>query len=171
MPSSFAEFIRRLRPDIVFGADLIAGFPTEDEAMFSNTLRLVDECGLSFLHVFPFSARPRQAARMPQLDRALVKERAAFAPQSGGAPEPPFAGTARQSFPGADGAYGMGRTPGFTKSKSAAKVWGQAANCESAGHQLRRAPPYRRAPAVSDTPKRSMFGRVLGGKAKRRRIR
>ena len=74
----FCRVMRRLRPDIVFGADLIAGFPTEDEAMFSNTLRLVDECGLSFLHVFPFSVRPQTAAaRMPQLDRALVKERAA----------------------------------------------------------------------------------------------
>ena len=74
----FCAAIRELRPDMVFGADLIAGFPTEDEAMFSNTLRLADECGLSFLHVFPFSARPQTpAARMPQLDRALVKERAA----------------------------------------------------------------------------------------------
>ncbi|HXW21402.1 MAG TPA: tRNA (N(6)-L-threonylcarbamoyladenosine(37)-C(2))-methylthiotransferase MtaB [Rhodomicrobium sp.] len=74
----FCKAMRNLRPEIVFGADLIAGFPTEDEAMFSNTLRLTDECGLSFLHVFPFSARPQTAAaRMPQLDRALVKERAA----------------------------------------------------------------------------------------------
>jgi threonylcarbamoyladenosine tRNA methylthiotransferase MtaB len=75
---AFCERMRSLRPDIVFGADLIAGFPTEDEAMFANTLKLADECGLSFLHVFPFSARPQTpAARMPQLGRALVKERAA----------------------------------------------------------------------------------------------
>ena len=68
----FCRAMRDMRPDMVFGADLIAGFPTEDEAMFSNTLRLADECGLSFLHVFPFSARPQTAAaRMPQLDRAL----------------------------------------------------------------------------------------------------
>jgi len=74
----FCEAMRELRPGMVFGADLIAGFPTEDEAMFANTLRLADECGLSFLHVFPFSARPKTpAARMPQLDRPLVKERAA----------------------------------------------------------------------------------------------
>jgi threonylcarbamoyladenosine tRNA methylthiotransferase MtaB len=73
----FCAAMRELRPDIVFGADLIAGFPTEDEAMFANTLKLADECGLSFLHVFPFSARPQTpAARMPQLDRALIKERA-----------------------------------------------------------------------------------------------
>jgi threonylcarbamoyladenosine tRNA methylthiotransferase MtaB len=75
---SFCNTMRELRSDIVFGADFIAGFPTEDEAMFANTLRLADECGLSFLHVFPFSPRPQTpAARMPQLDRALVKERSA----------------------------------------------------------------------------------------------
>ena len=69
--------IRRLRPDVVFGADLIAGFPTESEAMFGNSLAIVDDCGLTHLHVFPFSPRPgTPAARMPQLDRALVKERA-----------------------------------------------------------------------------------------------
>jgi threonylcarbamoyladenosine tRNA methylthiotransferase MtaB len=74
----FCQTMRSLRPDIVFGADLIAGFPTEDEEMFENTLRLADECGLSFLHVFPFSPRPQTpAARMPQVDRALVKDRAA----------------------------------------------------------------------------------------------
>ena len=74
----FCKTVSDLRPGMVFGADLIAGFPTEDEAMFANTLRLADECGLSFMHVFPFSARPKTpAARMPQLDRGLVKERAA----------------------------------------------------------------------------------------------
>jgi threonylcarbamoyladenosine tRNA methylthiotransferase MtaB len=73
----FTETVRRLRPEVAFGADLIAGFPTEDEAMFANTLAAVDECGLAYLHVFPFSPRPgTPAARMPQLDRALVKERA-----------------------------------------------------------------------------------------------
>ena len=75
---SFCDRVRALRPDTVFGADLIAGFPTETEAMFANTERLVDECGLTFLHVFPFSAREgTPAARMPQLDRATVKARAA----------------------------------------------------------------------------------------------
>ena len=75
---SFCKKVRRLRPDVVFGADIIAGFPTEDEAMFSRSLALVDECGLTHLHVFPFSPRPgTPAARMPQLDRAVVKERAA----------------------------------------------------------------------------------------------
>jgi len=73
----FCAEIRRLRPDIVYGADLIAGFPTESEEMFERTLRLVDECGLTYLHVFPFSPRPgTPAARMPQTDRRLVKQRA-----------------------------------------------------------------------------------------------
>ena len=73
----FCTEARRLRPDIVFGADFIAGFPTETEEMFENTLRLVDECGLTWLHVFPFSPRPgTPAARMPQVDRAIIKSRA-----------------------------------------------------------------------------------------------
>jgi len=75
---AFCERVRGLRPDAVFGADLIAGFPTETDAMFENTLALVDEAGLSVLHVFPFSARGvTPAARMPQLPRAVVKARAA----------------------------------------------------------------------------------------------
>ena len=73
----FCQDVRRLRPDIAFGADFIAGFPTETEEMFENTLRLADECGLTWLHVFPFSPRPgTPAARMPQLDRNLIKSRA-----------------------------------------------------------------------------------------------
>jgi threonylcarbamoyladenosine tRNA methylthiotransferase MtaB len=74
---AFCEKVRRLRPDVVFGADIIAGFPTETEDMFARSLDLVDECGLTHLHVFPFSPRPgTPAARMPQLPRALVKDRA-----------------------------------------------------------------------------------------------
>ena len=74
---AFCNTVRRLRPDVVFGADLIAGFPTETESMFQNSLDLVDECGLTHLHVFPFSPRPgTPAARMPQLPRDVVKERA-----------------------------------------------------------------------------------------------
>ncbi|MEO8114076.1 MAG: tRNA (N(6)-L-threonylcarbamoyladenosine(37)-C(2))-methylthiotransferase MtaB, partial [Phenylobacterium sp.] len=70
--------VRAVRPDTAFGADLIAGFPTETEAMFDNTLGLVEEAGLAFLHVFPFSPRPgTPAARMPQLSRPVVKDRAA----------------------------------------------------------------------------------------------
>lgn len=74
----FCKETRSTRPDMVFGADIIAGFPTETEAMFENTLRLIDECGLTWLHVFPFSPRPgTPAARMPQLDGTIIKERAA----------------------------------------------------------------------------------------------
>ena len=70
--------LRDLRPDIVFGADLIAGFPTETEAMFENSLALVEDCGLTYLHVFPYSARKgTPAAKMPQVPLALRKDRAA----------------------------------------------------------------------------------------------
>ena len=74
----FCADVLRMRPDTVFGADLIAGFPTETDEMFANSLSVVDECNLTYLHVFPFS--PRQgtpAARMPQVPRPIVKERAA----------------------------------------------------------------------------------------------
>jgi threonylcarbamoyladenosine tRNA methylthiotransferase MtaB len=73
----FCQRVRKARPDIVFGADLIAGFPTETDEMFQNSLRLIEECGLTYLHVFPYSARAgTPAARMPQLPMAVRKERA-----------------------------------------------------------------------------------------------
>ncbi len=75
---AFCERVRRLRPDAVFGADLIAGFPTEDEAMFANTERLVADAGLTLLHVFPYSIRQgTPAARMPQVNGTAIKDRAA----------------------------------------------------------------------------------------------
>ncbi len=71
--------LKARRPDMVYGADIIAGFPTETDEMFENSLKLVDDCGLTYLHVFPFSPRPgTPAARMPQLERDLVKRRAAL---------------------------------------------------------------------------------------------
>ncbi len=74
---AFSERAKALRPDVVFGADLIAGFPTETSEMFENSLRIVDECSLTYLHVFPYSPRPgTPAARMPQLDGGVIKERA-----------------------------------------------------------------------------------------------
>ncbi len=74
---AFCQQVRRLRPDVVFGGDIIAGFPTETEAMFKQSLDLVDACGLTYLHVFPFSPRPgTPAARMPQVTGDAVKERA-----------------------------------------------------------------------------------------------
>ncbi len=85
------ETVRSRRPDVAFGADIIAGFPTETEAMFENSLAIVDEAGLAYLHVFPFS--PRQgtpAARMPQLPRDEVKARAARLRAKGEAAETAF---------------------------------------------------------------------------------
>ncbi len=74
---SFCEAMRRVRPDIVFGADIIAGFPTETDGMFQKSVSLVDDCGLTFLHVFPFSPREgTPAARMPQVHGAVIAERA-----------------------------------------------------------------------------------------------
>ncbi|QOZ65346.1 tRNA (N(6)-L-threonylcarbamoyladenosine(37)-C(2))-methylthiotransferase MtaB [Bradyrhizobium arachidis] len=74
---AFCEQVRRLRPDIALGADVIAGFPTETEEMFSRSLDLVEECGLTFLHVFPYSPRPgTPAARMPQVAGGAIKQRA-----------------------------------------------------------------------------------------------
>ena len=75
---AFCDRIRTLRPDAVFGADLIAGFPTETDEMFANTASLIDDAGLTYLHVFPFSIRPgTPAARMPQVNGRVVKARAA----------------------------------------------------------------------------------------------
>jgi threonylcarbamoyladenosine tRNA methylthiotransferase MtaB len=73
----FCSQVRRLRPDIAFGADIIAGFPTETEAMFARSSDLVDECDLTFLHVFPYSRRPgTPAERMPQVAGDVIKDRA-----------------------------------------------------------------------------------------------
>ena len=73
----FCTQVRRLRPDVIFGADIIAGFPTETEAMFVRSLDLVEECGLTLLHVFPYSPRPgTPAARMPQVGNWEIRERA-----------------------------------------------------------------------------------------------
>ena len=81
---NFCQTLRARRPEIAFGADIITGFPTETEEMFVNSLNLVDEAGLQYLHVFPFSPREgTPAARMPQLDRRIIKDRAARLRQKG----------------------------------------------------------------------------------------
>lgn len=88
---AFCNTVRRLRPDIAFGADLIAGFPTETDDMFTDSLRLVEDCGITWLHVFPFSARPgTPAARMPQHSKALCRERAAQLRDAGAVAEKEF---------------------------------------------------------------------------------
>ncbi|TAM96118.1 MAG: tRNA (N(6)-L-threonylcarbamoyladenosine(37)-C(2))-methylthiotransferase MtaB [Rhizobiaceae bacterium] len=112
----FCEEARRLRPGIVFGADIIAGFPTETEAMFENSLKIVGECGLTHLHVFPFSPREgTPAARMPQLARTLIKERAARLRREGDEAHrrhlASLAGTRQSVLIERDG---IGRTEGFT---------------------------------------------------------
>ena len=74
---AFCEEAKRLRPDMTYGADIIAGFPTETDAMFENSLKLVDECDLTWLHVFPYSPRNgTPAARMPAVNGKVIKTRA-----------------------------------------------------------------------------------------------
>ncbi|WP_299608158.1 tRNA (N(6)-L-threonylcarbamoyladenosine(37)-C(2))-methylthiotransferase MtaB [uncultured Tateyamaria sp.] len=81
----FAQEARKLRPDMTFGADIIAGFPTETDAMFENSLKLVEDCDLTWLHVFPYSPRPgTPAARMPQVNGKTIKDRAARLRAAGG---------------------------------------------------------------------------------------
>ncbi|HEX4859848.1 MAG TPA: tRNA (N(6)-L-threonylcarbamoyladenosine(37)-C(2))-methylthiotransferase MtaB, partial [Rhizomicrobium sp.] len=118
---AFCDAVRRARPEAAFGADLIAGFPTETEEMFENSLRLVDDAGLSFLHVFPFSARKgTPAARMPQIDRGLVKARAARLRAKGedalGRHLAALVGTTQTVLMEKSG---MGRTPCFAPMKAA----------------------------------------------------
>ncbi len=75
----FCETLRAKRPDMVFGADIIAGFPTETDEMFENSMKIVDECGLTYLHVFPYSSRPdTPAAKMPMVEQGVIKRRAAM---------------------------------------------------------------------------------------------
>ncbi|RWP27503.1 tRNA (N(6)-L-threonylcarbamoyladenosine(37)-C(2))-methylthiotransferase MtaB [Mesorhizobium sp.] len=112
----FCQDLRKLRPGIVFGADIIAGFPTETDAMFEKSLEIVEECGLTHLHVFPFSPREgTPAARMPQLRRELVKQRAARLRAAGDAAYrshlSSLAGTRQSILVERDG---LGRTEGFT---------------------------------------------------------
>jgi threonylcarbamoyladenosine tRNA methylthiotransferase MtaB len=143
----FCETVRRLRPDIVFGADLIAGFPTETPGMFAGSVALVDDCGLTFLHVFPYSSRPgTPAARMPQLARPVIKERAARLRAKG---ETALAGYL-QSQVGTEvelllESDRLGRTPGFV----------EMALCERAPiGQMRRA-------RVTGSDGRRLHGEVL----------
>jgi threonylcarbamoyladenosine tRNA methylthiotransferase MtaB len=113
----FTDDARRLRPDILFGADLIVGFPTETEGMFADSLALVDECGLTFLHVFPFSPRPRTpAARMPQVHGLVIKARAEQLRAKGSAAlAASLVRQIGQSFDVLVERNGIGRTPSFTE--------------------------------------------------------
>jgi threonylcarbamoyladenosine tRNA methylthiotransferase MtaB len=138
---AFCDQVRRLRPDVVFGGDIIAGFPTETDAMFARSLDLVDECGLTHLHVFPFSARPgTPAARMPAVAPAIVKERARALRQKGEA-------ALRRHLEAEIGARrrvlteagGSGRTAQFTKVRLAgAPAPGTLVDVTIAGHDGRQ---------------------------------
>lgn len=136
----FCERVRALRPNAVFGADIIAGFPTETDAMFENSLKIVEECGLTHLHVFPFSPREgTPAARMPQLDRALVKERAARLRAVGDA-------AYARHLASLDGTRqrilierpGLGRTEGFTLAALEGGQPGQIIEARITGHDGER---------------------------------
>jgi threonylcarbamoyladenosine tRNA methylthiotransferase MtaB len=132
----FCEDVRRLRPDIVFGADLIAGFPTETEKMFENSEKIVAECGLTHLHVFPFSPREgTPAARMPQVDGGAIKRRAARLRATGEAAYrrhiDSLAGS-RQSILIERG--GLGRTEGFTLAAIEGGAPGEIVEATVTGH-------------------------------------
>lgn len=132
----FCEDVRKLRPAIVFGADIIAGFPTETDAMFENSEKIVEECGLTHLHVFPFSPREgTPAARMPQLRREVVKQRAARLRAAGEAAYrrhlSSLAGTRQSILVERDG---LGRTEGFTLATVSAGAPGDIVEADISGH-------------------------------------
>lgn len=113
----FCEDTRRARPDIVFGADIIAGFPTETDQMFENSLKLVEECGLTWLHVFPFSARTgTPAAKMPPVNGVAIKARARRLREIGAqAVTQHLDAQIGHSVPVLFENETMGRTPGFAE--------------------------------------------------------
>ena len=149
---AFCRDIRKARPDMVFGADIIAGFPTETEAMFANSLALVEDCGLTHLHVFPFSARPgTPAARMPAVNGAAVKERAGRLRAAGD--KALAAHLARQTGRRLEVLMergGTGRTQDFTKVRVAGLEAGVLAEVEVTGVEddALAGHPYRTFPGA-----------------------
>ena len=137
---AFCETARRLRPDIAFGADLIAGFPTETEAMFQRSLDLVDECGLAFLHVFPYSPRRgTPAARMPQVERAIVKERATRLRQKAAeARSRHLSGQVGRTVDVLMERQGMGRAPDFSEVQVAEQSAGEVLRVRLLSHDETR---------------------------------
>jgi threonylcarbamoyladenosine tRNA methylthiotransferase MtaB len=136
----FCTEMRALRPDIVFGADLIAGFPTETDAMFENSLSIVEACGLTHLHVFPYSPRKgTPAARMPQVDRTVVKARAARLRAAGEAARlrhlRSLVGTRQAVLVERDG---IGRTEGFAMVSLDRGSPGEIVSTVIAGHDGER---------------------------------
>jgi threonylcarbamoyladenosine tRNA methylthiotransferase MtaB len=136
----FCEAVRRLRPDAVFGADLIAGFPTETEEQFTRSLDLVAECGLTHLHVFPYSPRPgTPAARMPPVAGDVIRERAARLRNAGAAAlTAHLAGEVGRTQRVLTERGGMGRTEGFTPVRLAVNTPpGELRDVTIAGHDGR----------------------------------
>ncbi|MCJ2130467.1 tRNA (N(6)-L-threonylcarbamoyladenosine(37)-C(2))-methylthiotransferase MtaB [Methylobacterium sp. E-045] len=136
----FCKAVRRLRPDAVFGADLIAGFPTETEEQFVRSLDLVAECGLTHLHVFPYSPRPgTPAARMPPVAGDVIRERAARLREAGAAAlTAHLAGEVGRTHRVLTERGGMGRTEGFTPVRLAADApAGELRAVAIAGHDGR----------------------------------
>ena len=141
----FCQNARALRPDMTFGADIIAGFPTETDEMFANALAMVAECDLTWLHVFPYSKRPgTPAARMPQVDGSLIKERAARLREAGQRQvERHLAAQVGRTHDVLMESPTMGRTPQFTEVHFAApqvegaivpvKIAGVSGNALTAG--------------------------------------
>jgi threonylcarbamoyladenosine tRNA methylthiotransferase MtaB len=132
----FCAEMRRLRPGIVFGADIIAGFPTETDAMFENSLAIVEECGLTHLHVFPFSPRAgTPAARMPQLPRHVVTARA---PRLRAAGERAYRAHLDRTIGSRQAILvehdGIGRTEGFTLAAIDTGAPGEIVEAVIAGH-------------------------------------
>jgi threonylcarbamoyladenosine tRNA methylthiotransferase MtaB len=120
---------------MVFGADIIAGFPTETDEMFENSLSIIDECGLEFLHVFPFSPRPETpAAKMPQLDRGLIKQRASLLREKGEVVYQKHLNRISGVQPVLVERGGLGRTPQFTTIETGNLPQGQIVEMAISGH-------------------------------------
>jgi threonylcarbamoyladenosine tRNA methylthiotransferase MtaB len=136
----FCTEIRKIRPDIVFGADIIAGFPTETEEMFANSLKIIEDCGLTHLHVFPFSPRKgTPAARMPQLDGATIKSRAARLRAAGKAAYQRHLGSLADTTQHIlVERQGLGRTEAFTLAAIDAGAPGEIVTAIIAGHDGER---------------------------------
>ena len=136
----FCDDVRTVRPDIVFGADIIAGFPTETEAMFENSLKIVDEAGLTHLHVFPFSARNgTPAAKMPAVAGAVIKERAARLRKKGDEVLQPYlASMVGKSVSVLVEKNGRGRTQHFTPIEVGDAECGQLIDVRVTGHGGKR---------------------------------
>lgn len=137
---ALCQRLRALRPDMSFGADLIAGFPTETDGMAANTLSLIDDCGLTFLHIFPFSPRPgTPAAKMPQVSPPLIRARASRLREAGAsALRQHLRARIGQVLPVLTERGGLGRAPDFTPVSTAGVPPGLLIRVAVTGHDGRK---------------------------------